>query len=259
MSNQIILKKYAENFAKQILNSKKNKNFFKKPFEHIIIDNILNKNSAEKINKSFPKLTKQNWEFTNTKNIEIKYRSKWNSEFDIPRNIIDLVRILNSSIVLKAISKQIGIKKLIPDPYFSGGGLNITKKGGLLDIHVDGNYHDAMNLNRRLNLIIYFCKNWKKKYGGELGLYDANGKARIKSVEPYFNRLLIFNTHDKSFHGLPDKINFPKNSPRKSLILYYYTYAPRKNTEHIYKKPHSALWIKKRKKDKKGRLTRRFF
>ena len=76
------------------------------------------------------------------------------------------MRILNSSIVLKAISKQIGIKKLIPDPYFSGGGLNITKKGGLLDIHVDGNYHDAMNLNRRLNLIIYFCKNWKKKYGG---------------------------------------------------------------------------------------------
>ena len=55
-----------------------------------------------------------------------------------------------------------GIKKIIPDPYFTGGGLNVTTKGGLLDVHVDGNYHDATGLNRRLNAILYLNPNYKK-------------------------------------------------------------------------------------------------
>ena len=42
----------------------------------------------------------------------------------------------------------LNIDKLIPDPYFTGGGLNATISGGLLDVHVDGNYHDATGLNR---------------------------------------------------------------------------------------------------------------
>ena len=50
----------------------------------------------------------------------------------------------------------------MPDPYFTGGGLNITERGGLLDVHVDGNYHDASGLNRRLNILIYFNPGWKK-------------------------------------------------------------------------------------------------
>jgi hypothetical protein len=50
---------------------------------------------------------------------------------------------MNSSCFLKALSQILDIPKLIPDPYFSGGGLNETCRDGLLDIHLDGNYHDA--------------------------------------------------------------------------------------------------------------------
>jgi hypothetical protein len=47
---------------------------------------------------------------------------------------------LNSPIFLNAMSVTMGITKIVPDPYFSGGGLNVTNRGGLLDVHVDGNY-----------------------------------------------------------------------------------------------------------------------
>ena len=101
--------------------------------------------------RDFPSIKKEKfWEKSNIKSIEIKYRSNWNSEFDIPEYMACLVRILNSSIFLKALSKVFSIPKLMPDPYFTGGGLNVTEKGGLLDVHVDGNYHDASGLNRRL-------------------------------------------------------------------------------------------------------------
>ena len=79
-----------------------------------------------------------------------KSRSNWTSEFDIPEKIIDVIRILNSSLILKAMSELFSIPKLMPDPYFSGGGLNVSQTNGLLDVHVDGNYHDASSLNRQL-------------------------------------------------------------------------------------------------------------
>lgn len=259
MTNQLKLKKIADKVHKKIINSKKGIHLFKSPFEHIVLDNILEKNFAEKIRKSFPPINKKNWEYSNTKEIEIKYRSKWRSEFDIPENIVDIIRVMNSSIVLSAISKKIGIKKLVPDPYFTGGGLNMTTKGGLLDVHVDGNYHDATGLNRRLNLLIYFCKDWKKEFGGELCLYDKTGKKMLKKIAPLNNRMIIFNTHDYSYHGLPNKVEFPKNNPRKSIILYYYTKDPRPNKHIAFKKPHSALWVKKNKKDKRGHINRNFY
>ena len=96
-----------------------------------------------------------------------------------------------------------------------GRGLNISEKDGKLDTHINGNYNDELGLNRRLNSIIYLAKNWKN-YGGELGIYSKNGSKLIKLIEPKFNRLIIINTNDDSYHGIPNEINFPKN---KSLFI----------------------------------------
>ena len=127
-----------------------------------------------------------------------------------------------------------------------------------MDVHVDGNYHDASGLNRRLNILIYFNPGWKKSWGGEFGIYSDNGKKCIKKIEPLFNRMIAFDTHDYSFHGLPNPINFPKNKSRKSLILYYYTREKRPKKQTKISKPHSALWLKKNFLDKKGKVVRKY-
>ena len=185
-------------------------------------------------------------------------RSKWQSEFDIPDTIVDAIRILNSSLFLKAISKKFDIPKLMPDPYFTGGGLNVTISGGLLDIHVDGNYHDASGLNRRINSILYLNPDWEDGWGGEFGLYNETGDKLIKKIAPIHNRLVVFDTNDKSFHGLPDPLNFPEGQSRKSIILYYYTKDNRPDNLVTVNQPHSALWKKRGGLDKKGNKTRDF-
>jgi len=259
MYSQKYLKSCAEKIARKLITKKKN-NYFKTPYKHLIIDNVLDKKFANYCMNCFPSLNKKKlWEKTNTKSIEIKYRSNWNSEFDIPDGIVNLVRILNSSIFLNALSKRFSIAKLMPDPYYTGGGLNVTKKNGLLDVHIDGNYHDASGLNRRLNVLIYFNPGWKKNWGGEFGVYSNNGKTCLKKIEPLFNRLVVFDTHDYSFHGLPNPINFPKKKPRKSLLLYYYTKEMRPKNLRKITKPHSALWVKKKLLDKKGNILRNYY
>lgn len=234
-------------------------NFSEFPFKHLYIDNFFSPEFANALLDSFPDLdNKDLWDSSNDPEIEVKMRSKWQSEFDIPDTIVDAVRVLNSSLFLKTVSEKFDIPKLMPDPYFTGGGLNVTVSGGLLDVHVDGNYHDASGLNRRINAIIYLNPGWQEGWGGEFGLYDETGDKLIKKIAPIHNRLVIFDTNDKSFHGLPDPLNFPEGHVRRSIILYYYTKAERPSDQVTVNEPHSALWKKKGGLDKRGNKTRNF-
>lgn len=228
------------------------------PFKYVVIDDFLSEKLANDALASFPPLSDPLWEHSNDQGIEVKSRTTWKSEFDIPENIVDVVRIANSSIFLQAMSELFDIPKLMPDPYFSGGGLNVSEKNGHLDVHVDGNYHDASGLNRRMNLLIYLNPNWEESWGGEFGIYSEDGSSLVRSVAPIFNRCVIFDSHDKSFHGLPNPINFPNDDPRRSIILYYYTKEKRPGEQIVIDEPHSALWRSKNLLDKRGNKTREF-
>jgi Rps23 Pro-64 3,4-dihydroxylase Tpa1-like proline 4-hydroxylase len=256
--SQSQLKSIAEVCAQRIISAIKGQQFYDQPYRHLVLDDFLPETLANQCLHNFPAVTDAFWEHANDADIEIKYRTTWKSEFDIPDGIVEAIRILNSAPVLKAFSERIGIPKLIPDPYFSGGGLNVTKPGGLLDVHVDGNYHDATGLNRRLNALIYLNPDWQSGWGGEFGLYDATGKICIKKIPPLFNRLIVFDSHDYSFHGLPNPLNFPPGQDRKSIILYYYTHEARPLSQVAIKAPHSALWVKRDLHDKRGNKTRDF-
>ena len=255
--NQDTLKFITNNSSAKIVDKERN-NLSKNPFPHIFIDNFFTPKFANDLLESFPPLDSESWERTNDPEIEVKMRSKWESEFDIPKNIIEAIKIMNSAPFLKALSTALEIPKLIPDPYFSGGGLNVTASGGLLDVHVDGNYHDATGLHRRVNTILYLNPGWEEVWGGEFGMFDAKGEKLIKKIAPLHNRFMAFDTNDYSFHGLPDPLNFPEGKARRSIILYYYTKEPRPDSKVSVEQPHSALWKKKGWTDKRGNITRDF-
>ena len=256
--SQSRLREIAIESSEKLHKAKVSGTFSNEPFKHIYVDNFFPKDFAMKLLEAFPIECDSSWEEANDPDIEVKLRSKWESEFDVPENILPAIRILNSAIFLKALSSIMDIPKIIPDPYFTGGGLNLTRKGGLLDVHVDGNYHDATGLNRRLNAILYLNPDWDDSWGGEFGLYDSSGENLLKKVAPIFNRLVVFDSHDKSYHGLPDPVNFPKDKPRRSIILYYYTKDSRPDEQILVEKPHSALWKKRNFLDKRGKKTRDF-
>jgi Rps23 Pro-64 3,4-dihydroxylase Tpa1-like proline 4-hydroxylase len=130
---------------------------------------------------------------------------------------------LNSMTFLEFIGQVTGIKNLIPDPGFEGGGLHQIVRGGKLGVHADFNKHRDFNLDRRLNLLLYLNKDWREEYGGHLQLWDREVTRCEAKVLPIFNRMMIFGTTDFTFHGHPDPLQCPEGMTRKSLALYYFS------------------------------------
>ena len=130
---------------------------------------------------------------------------------------------LNAQPFLEFLSKVTGIERLVPDPYYVGGGYHQIPRGGKLGVHVDFNQHATLGLYRRLNIIIYLNKQWKDEYGGHFQLWEKESNKCQKSVSPQFNRVAIFETTSSSFHGHPEPLNCPEGMFRRSLALYYYS------------------------------------
>ena len=193
------------------------------PFPHIVLDNFINATYLDKVEEEFPDLETLNSNIKYNNQKEVKFTSIGSSDFSPSAR--ELINYLNSDLFLKYLNDITGIKEiLIPDPYFSGAGYHEIKKGGLLKIHADFSKHYAINLDRRLNLLIYLNKNWDPSWGGNLELYDKNNLNNpVVSIEPFFNRCVIFSTTSETFHGHPDELKCPENRSRKSVALYYYS------------------------------------
>jgi Rps23 Pro-64 3,4-dihydroxylase Tpa1-like proline 4-hydroxylase len=208
------------------------------PFPHCYIDNFLKKDIADKIVEEFPSKESDFWyEYNNP--IEQKLASDDIRKF--PPVIATVIHVLNSESFVGYLEKLTGIKGLSSDPYLHGGGLHCTKKGGKLDIHLDYSIHPKLNLERRLNLILYLTPNWKKEWGGNLELWNKDMIKCEERVMPLFNRAALFNTDDISFHGHPDPLNIDEDKARCSIALYYLT-TPRRSANprsraHFFARP----------------------
>jgi 2OG-Fe(II) oxygenase superfamily len=189
------------------------------PFPHIVIDDFLPPALLERCQELFPDAEQADTRFDSAQE-RLKFQFN-------PDTLAPAVRALfysfNSRPFLKFLQNVTGIEGLIPDPYFLGGGFHEIRNGGHLSIHADFNHHKPMNLERRLNVLIYLNKGWQAGYGGELELWNADMSRCIKSVPPEFNRCVVFSTTETSFHGNPNPVNHPDGWPRRSIALYYYT------------------------------------
>ena len=205
-----------------------NKEFFQaQPFKHVVIDNFLEKEHAYQLLHDLDNDNQDKWDKRDHDRIQIKWRSDWKQDSDIPKKTLSMIQYFNGGTFLRWLSKVTGINGIIPDPYLTGGGFNKINKGGTLAVHADGNWHDLMGVHRRLNVIVYLNEEWDDNWGGHLELWSKTSDNKpnicVKKISPLFNRMIIFQTDDFSFHGHPTPLNCPKDRSRKSLILYYYT------------------------------------
>ncbi len=212
------------------ITSKKLQGDFKgvKPFPYIVIDDFLLPEVAEQIFKDFPTPDSEIWyEYNNI--LEKKLASDDMRKF--PVSIAKAIHTLNHQSFIDELESLTGITGLISDPYLHGGGIHCITKDGKLDMHVDYSIHPKLGMERRLNLIVYLVdKDWQESWGGELELWDGNwidGKPELTEkkvgVLPKFNRAVIFETGDDSFHGHPEALTCPEGVYRRSIALYYLT------------------------------------
>jgi len=190
------------------------------PFRHIVMDDFLPAETLREVADNFPSLRDSGWhEFDNPREKKLAFEQ----ETQIEDKARWLLYQLNSSTFVRFLELLTGIDGLIPDPYFVGGGLHQIEPGGFLKIHADFNRHSKLKLDRRLNLLVYLNENWQEEWGGALELWSRDMSKCARRILPLFNRAVVFETTDFSFHGHPDPLACPIGRTRKSLALYYYT------------------------------------
>jgi hypothetical protein len=191
-----------------------------KPFPHIVIDDFLPTEVLDRCLKEFPSSSgQQGMSFDRDQE---RLKTQFNPDELTPWTR-GLFYTFNSRPFIDLMQNITGIKGLIPDPYYLGAGFHEIGQGGHLSVHADFNHHKPMNLERRLNVLIYLNKNWNPEYGGSLELWSDGMRECVEKVTPDFNRCVIFNTTSESWHGNPDPINHPDGINRRSIALYYYT------------------------------------
>lgn len=190
------------------------------PFPHIVIDDFISPNVLEKCLEEFPQAPDP--ESITFDRDQERFKTGFHPDYMSP-SVRSLFYSFNSRPFLKFLENLTGIKGLIPDPYYLGGGFHEIKQGGHLSVHADFNHHTRLDLERRINVLIYLNRDWSEDYGGQIELWDRKMKNRVVSKTPDFNRCVIFNTDSDSYHGNPNPINHPENKSRRSIALYYYT------------------------------------
>ena len=198
------------------------------PYPHIVIDNFLPANALRQIVDEFPPREKGRFSDSHS-NLKTGYQMEKIKSY----YITNLLNAFNSSQFLNFLEEMSGIKGLIPDPHFAGGGLHETARGGHLSIHADFNVNSILHIRRRLNLILFLNDKWKEEYGGHLELWQKDMSACCQKVLPVLGRAVVFNTESNSFHGHPDPLTCPSGTYRRSLALYYYTAAADSNRERV--------------------------
>lgn len=194
-----------------------------RPFPHAVIDDFLPAPALDRVLREFPASHAVQESYSRQQEFR---KARFDPNGFAPGFAQSLFHALNARPFLVFLERLTGIAGLLPDPYFIGGGLHEIGRGGKLGVHADFNLHSRLNLRRRLNVLVYLNRDWPEEYGGALQLWDRSMARCEKSVAPLFNRCVIFNTDDDSFHGHPDPLTCPEERSRRSIALYYYTASP---------------------------------
>ena len=191
------------------------------PYPFIQFDHFLESKAAKMAMESFPSIGGEGW----INYIHVNENKHGLNKMDrIPSYLQEVIKTLNSAEFVAALSNLTGIEGLQADPSLEGGGLHQSKRGGFLNIHADFTVHPhKRNWRRRVNLLVYLNEGWEPEYKGDLELWSRDMKACVQKISPVFNRCVIFNTDEDSYHGLPEPINCPAEMTRKSIALYYFT------------------------------------
>ena len=193
-----------------------------RPYPHLKIDNLIDPDKVAEIAAAYPSFETALGQGRTFSTVNERKKIQITDASTFPLPIAELNALLGSAPFLSELSYITGIPELLADEQLVGGGMHMTGPGGRLDVHVDFNYVEDRKLHRRLNLLLYLNPTWDESWGGQLQLWDQDVKHCEATFVPVFNRCVIFETSEISYHGVVP-ISSQAPFPRKSFATYYYT------------------------------------
>jgi hypothetical protein len=211
------------------------------PFRHVVIDDFLAADYAAALLAHFPPFEQGN---ARNEAGELGGKSTVERIRQLGAPYAALDDLIQSRPFLDFVGRITGIGDLIYDPYYFGGGTHENREGQDLDPHVDFNRHPIEHWHRRLNLIVYLNPEWEDAWGGALELHtDPRSRDdRVTLVTPLYNRCVIFETTEWSWHGF-SRIALPaarRGLTRRSVALYFYT---RERPAEELADTHSTIYV----------------
>jgi Rps23 Pro-64 3,4-dihydroxylase Tpa1-like proline 4-hydroxylase len=199
-----------------------------KPFNHVVIDNFFLPEVAEQISNEFPDYNDPELGFYNNAIENKKCYNKWDR---FPKTTYRAFTFLSRDYFTTAMGYLIDEPNVWMDVGLNGGGWHMHGPAGNLNVHLDYNIHPKLGEQRKLNIIVYMTPNWNPEWGGGLELWSHDEetnqpKTLDKLVDNVYNRAVIFDTTQNSWHGLPKHLTCPEGIYRKSLAAYYVRPAP---------------------------------
>jgi Rps23 Pro-64 3,4-dihydroxylase Tpa1-like proline 4-hydroxylase len=195
-----------------------------RPFRHVVIDDFFDHETARALLREFPSFDPK---FARNEAGEIGNKAVVEKIRALGPAYAALDDLIQTQAFLAMIGRITGIEKLCYDPWYYGGGTHDNRNGQELDPHIDFNRHPVDRSHRRLNLIVYLNPEWDDAWGGSLEIHrDPRAPDnQVTLITPLFNRCVIFETNEISWHGFsrialpPDK----QHLSRRSIALYFYT------------------------------------
>lgn len=212
-----------------------------RPFRHVVIDGLLEPAFADALLREFPAFDPK---FARNEAGEVGNKAVVEKIRGIGPAYAALDDLVKSRGFLDLVGRITGIDDLQYDPWYFGGGTHENREGQDLDPHIDFNRHPVDRSHRRLNLIVYLNPEWDDAWGGALEIHrDPRSPAdEVRLVSPLFNRCVIFETTETSWHGF-SRIALPpdrRHLSRKSIALYFYT---RERPLEEQADPHSTVYV----------------
>lgn len=194
------------------------------PFPHLVADGYWDDDLLQDVLNEFPDPDIPGWKRYEGANEKHKLEGPPGIWGPRTRDLFNEIRGIGDQL-----QKIFGTPKLHMETI--GGGYHCIQPGGLLQMHTDFSISPRTGRHRRLNVIIYLNHDWYDE-GGHLQLWDDEGPC--VDVPPDFNRMVIFETSDHSWHGHP----VPAERWRKSVAAYFFTEEPSAG----YKGEQSTVW-----------------
>ena len=194
-----------------------------KPFNHVVIDNFFKYDVAMSIVENLPGYDS---EVDATYDNAIEKKRTVQNWTKFPKSVYSAMTELVSQEFTDHLRFMTGEEELVADFGLHGGGMHLHQAGDYLNVHLDYDIHPKLNMKRKLNIIIYLNPEWQVSWRGNLGLWshdeETNQPKELESsIIPIFNRAVLFDTTQNSWHGVTEGIFCPKDQYRKSLALYY--------------------------------------
>ena len=207
----------------------KNRSIFQaaEPFPHVVFDGVFPEAILEQVVREVPARHSAKWRAwgSGSRFPEAPSGMKMgiSSELAVGPVTRNFMSQLNSITFLLFLEMLTGIKGLVGDPSFRGGGLHSTGRGGRLLVHADVERHPLGEpFCQMINMITFLNSDWPESYGGNLELWSRDGSQCVRSIPPIFNRTVIFESGTNTFHGHPQPLACPQERRRLSLASYFY-------------------------------------